>query len=377
MPRLVLIGPSHPFRGGIARTTTALAGALAARGALALFLTPRRQYPRWLYPGGADVDPRACPRLDLADRCYGVLEPWTWRTLRRRIDAAAPDALVVPYWTWVWAPLVRAVASWGRPVISVAHNPADHDAGRLERWAARAVLARSRGFLCHAGSVATALGASYPSARLAVHPLPPDRLPLPGREGARRQLGVPDDATTFLAFGLLRPYKGTDVLLEAFAGLPEDGRAVLLLAGEPWGAVAVDLQRRLADPRLSGRVIAALRWIPEEEAPVWFAAADVAVLPYRAATGSAVAAQALGAGLPVIASRVGGLAEVIGDGDSGVLVPPGDSAALAVALERLTAPGERARLARGAERAAARSSWDAYAAALVDLASAVLAEHAR
>jgi glycosyltransferase involved in cell wall biosynthesis len=372
VPRLVLIGPSHPFRGGIARTTTALAGALAARGALAAFLTPRRQYPRWLYPGGADVDPRACPRLDLAERCYGVLEPWTWRTLRRRIDAAAPDALVIPYWTWAWAPLVRAVASWGRPVISVAHNPADHDAGRLERRAARAVLGRCRGFLCHARSVAATLGSSYPGIRVAVHPLPPDRLELPDRAAARRRLGVPDDATTFLAFGLLRRYKGTDVLLEAFAGLPQDGRAVLLLAGEPWGGVAADLRRRLADPRLAGRVIAALRWIPEEEAPVWFAAADVAVLPYRAATGSAVAAQALGAGLPVIASRVGGLAEVIGDGDSGLLVPPGDVASLARALERLLEPGERARLARGAERAAAHLSWDSYTATLVGLAAAVL-----
>jgi glycosyltransferase involved in cell wall biosynthesis len=362
VPRLALIGPSHPFRGGIARTTTALAAALAARGALAAFLTPRRQYPRWLYPGGADVDPRACPALDSAQACFGVLEPWTWPGLHRRASMTAADAVVVPYWTWAWAPLARAVASWGRPLFSVVHNPADHDAGWLERRAARAVLERCRGFLCHAGSVAGALAASYPGIPAAVHPLPPDRLELPERAPARRRLGLPDGATAFLAFGLLRPYKGTDLLLEAFARLPEGRPAVLLLAGEPWGALAADLRRRLA-----GRVIAALHWIPEEEAPRWFAAADVAVLPYRAATGSAVAAQALGAGLPVIASRIGGLAEAVEDGTSGVLVPPGDVAALARALERLLEPGERTRLARGAERAAARSNWDSYAATLVEL----------
>jgi len=372
VPRLALIGPSHPFRGGIARTTTALAAALAAGGALAAFLTPRRQYPGWLYPGGADVDPRACPRLDAAEPCYGVLEPWTWSTLRARVAAAAPDAVVVPYWTWAWAPLERAVTYWRRPVICVVHNPADHDAGWLEHRAARAVLGRCRGFLCHASSVAAALGSSYPGIRAAVHPLPPDRLPLPPSDAARRQLGVPGDAAAFLAFGLQRPYKGTDLLLEAFARLPVDRRAVLLLAGEPWGGLAVDLRRRLSDPRLTGRVIVALRWIPEEEAPMWFAAADVAVLPYRNATGSAVAAQALGAGLPVIASRVGGLAEVVEDGVSGVLVPPGDAGALAGALERLLEPGERARLALGAERAAAHLSWNSYAATLVDLAAAIL-----
>jgi glycosyltransferase involved in cell wall biosynthesis len=371
VPRLALIGPSNPFRGGIARTTTALAAAVGARGALGAFLTPRRQYPRWLYPGGADIDPRACPTLETADRCFGVLEPWTWPTLRQRLTAAAPDAVVVPYWTWAWAPVVRAVTSWGRPVISVVHNPADHDAGWLERRAARAVLGRCRGFLCHAKSVAATLGASYPGIRSAVHPLPADRLELPARAAARRRLGVPDDATAFLAFGLLRPYKGTDLLLEAFARLPEGHRAVLLLAGEPWGGLAADLRRRLADPRLGARVIAALRWVPEEEAPTWFAAADVAVLPYRSATGSAVAAQALGAGLPVIASRVGGLAEAVDDGDSGVLVPPGNVAALVGALERMLQPSERARLAQGAGQAAAGSSWDSYAATLEDLVEEV------
>ena len=372
MPRLALIGPSHPFRGGIARTTTALAAALAARDGLAGFFTPRRQYPAWLYPGGADVDPRACPRLEAADRCFGVLEPWTWPALRQRLAAAAPDAVVMPYWTWAWAPLARAVTSWGRPVISVVHNPADHDASWLERRAARAVLGRCRGFLCHARSVAAALGESYPGVPSAVHPLPADPVPLPARNVARRRLGVADDAVAFLAFGLLRPYKGTDLLLEAFARLDRGRRAVLLLAGEPWGGVAADLARRLADPRLAGRVVAALRWIPEDEAPGWFAAADVAVLPYRAATGSAVAAQAFGAGLPVIASRVGGLAEVIADDATGILVPPGDVDALADALERILEPELRARLAAGAARAAVGSDWGSYAARLDALVSEAL-----
>jgi len=373
VPRLALIGPSHPFRGGIARTTTALAAALAARGNLAGFFTPRRQYPAWLYPGGADVDPRACPRLDATEPCYGVLEPWTWPGLRRRVAAAAPEALVAPYWTWAWAPLVRALTSWQRPVVAVVHNPADHDAGPLERRAARAALGRCRGFLCHARSVAAALDDAYPGRPVAVHPLPADPPALPARDVARQRLGVPADATAFLAFGLLRPYKGTDVLLEAFARLDSGRRAVLLLAGEPWGTVAADIGRRLADPRLAGRVIVALRWIPEEEAPVWFAAADVAVLPYRAATGSAVAAQALGAGLPVIASRVGGLAEVIADDVNGVLVSPADVAALTGALERLLDSGVRCRLAAGAARAAAHASWDTYARALDELARTVLA----
>jgi glycosyltransferase involved in cell wall biosynthesis len=185
-------------------------------------------------------------------------------------------------------------------------------------------------------------------------------------------LGVPEHHLALLCFGLIRPYKGVEVLLEAVASLPGDLPVTLLLAGEPWGEAGERLRARIAAPDLAGRVVARLEWVPEGEAPAWFAAADVAVLPYRSATGSAVAAQALGAGLPVVGSRVGGIAEVVEDGASGFLVPPDNVPALAVALARLVEPGLVARLAGGARAAAARWSWSSYADTLDELATAVL-----
>jgi glycosyltransferase involved in cell wall biosynthesis len=193
-----------------------------------------------------------------------------------------------------------------------------------------------------------------------VHPLPPDRPPEADRTASRARLGVPDGHLALLCFGLIRPYKGVEVLLEAMASLPEELPVTLLLAGEPWGEAGERLRTRLAAPDLAGRVVSQLAWVPEGEAAEWFAAADVAVLPYRSATGSAVAAQALGAGLPVVGSRVGGLAEVIEDGTSGLLVPPDD------------VPGLVARLAGGARTAAARWSWSSYADTLEKVVAVVL-----
>ncbi|MFZ5788348.1 MAG: glycosyl transferase family 1, partial [Acidobacteriota bacterium] len=121
--RLGLVGPSWPFRGGIARATTAAAAALDARGELAAFLTPIRQYPGWLYPGRGDVDEFACSRLPCARAAFAVLEPWTWPRLRRALREDAPDALVLPYWSWAWAPLAVTLASWRvAPLIVIAHN---------------------------------------------------------------------------------------------------------------------------------------------------------------------------------------------------------------------------------------------------------------
>jgi glycosyltransferase involved in cell wall biosynthesis len=366
---LALVGPSWPLRGGIARTTTALAGALSARGSLAGFFVPIRQYPGVLYPGRRDTDPDACPRLAEAQPCYHVLEPWTWRPLIRRLRAAAPDALVLPYWTSAWAPLFWFLArSAAAPVIAVVHNPTDHDGGRRTRHIARLALGRCRGFLCHAHDVARILERQFPEGTVVVHPLPPEARGQEDREAARRRLGLGRETVAVLCFGLIRPYKGVDVLLEAVARLPTELPLVLLLAGEPWGRLAGRLRRRIARPDLAGRVVAKLEWVPEAEAPAWFAAADAAVLPYRSATGSAVAAQALGWGLPIVGSAVGGIAEVVEEGINGLLVHPEEPDALATTLAKLVDAGLRARLAEGARAASRRWSWASYAGAVEGLA---------
>ncbi|MFI5143362.1 MAG: hypothetical protein ACHQHM_04975, partial [Thermoanaerobaculales bacterium] len=114
------MGPSWPLRGGIARTTTALADALDASGRLAGFLVPRRQYPIWLYPGRRDTDPSACARLALAQACFSVMEPWTWPGLLRRLRALDASALVLPYWTAAWAPVELFLARFGSlPIVAV------------------------------------------------------------------------------------------------------------------------------------------------------------------------------------------------------------------------------------------------------------------
>ncbi len=373
MPRLVLVGPSWPYRGGISRTTTKLAEALERRHSLAAFLTAARQYPRFLYPGTRDIDPMACARLAYAEPSFGVFQPMSWRTLVRRLVAVAPDAVVLPFWTSAWAGMTLFLAhSRVAPLIGIIHNPADHDAPLLTRLLARRALAGFRGFFCHAHAVERSLREHFPATPVAVHPLAPDEPGTVNRGGARRSLGVPDGAVAFLSFGLIRPYKGIDVLVTAMASLPADTPAVLLLAGEPWGKLDDATGRRLAALAASRRAITRLEWVPEEEVGEWLAAADVMVLPYRSATGSAVAAQALGHGLPVIASAVGGLAEVVRDGVNGVLVPPGDAPSLAGAIMSLLDPARRAAMAAASRAAAAELSWDSYAAALEQLVQRTL-----
>ena len=327
-----------------------------------------------LYPGRRDTDPHACPRLPEAQPCFHVLEPWTWRRLRRRLREARPDALVVPYWTAAWAPLFWFLARSAEvPVVAIVHNPTDHDGSWRARSIARLTLGKCRGFLCHARHVAGILERRFPGTAVVVHPLPPESPRPEDREAARTRLGLARETVAVLCFGLIRPYKGVDVLLEAIARLPVGPRIVLLLAGEPWGELAERLRRRVAQADLLGRVVARLEWVPEADVPAWFAAADAAVLPYRSATGSAVAAQALGWGLPLVGSAVGGIAEVVEEGINGLLVPPEDPGALAAALTRIADGTLRARLAEGARTASRQWNWASYAEVLEDLVARLVA----
>ena len=370
--RLIVFGSGHPYRGGVARATTELVLSLERRGHRVHFLTPRRQYPVWLFPGASDRDPDVCPQLDCAVRCLEPLNPLSWPGSRRQALAFDGDAWIVPYWTWAWAGLWRYLLRGPRPpAVAVVHNPADHDAGPQHRLAARAVLGRCQALFTHARSLEDAVVATLPGIPTASYPLPPSMVgSLPPKEEARDALRLPGQRRVALFFGMIRPYKGVDLLLEAVARQPTDSDWLLVVAGEPWGGLGPALEEQMQRLGIEERVRLSLGWVSETEIPTLMAAADVVVLPYRSGSQSAVAPLALGAGVPVLSTAVGGIPEVVRHGVDGWLVAPGSVAELAHALEELDRP-RLAVLARGAYESRDRLTWDGYVEALEGLLEAV------
>jgi glycosyltransferase involved in cell wall biosynthesis len=371
--RLTVFGSGHPYRGGIARTTTDLVHVLEKRGHDMLFLTPRRQYPKWLFPGANDRDPDACRRLDCAESMLDPLQPISWPGSKRRALAHEAEVWIMPYWTWAWAGLWRWLLRGRRPpVVAVAHNPADHGAGHLQRSAARSVLRRCDAVFTHARILEEQLEVAYPGVPMASHPLPPPEIgELPPREEARRQLDISANRKVALFLGLIRSYKGIDLLLEAVARQPAGRAWLLLVAGEPWGNLGPTLGQQVRDLGIEDRVRLRLGWVPEAEVPVLLAAADLVVLPYRSGSQSAVAPLALAAGLPVLSTRVGGLPEIVQDDINGALVEPGSVDELARALEELTSD-KLAELTEGARASRSRLTWNGYASALERLLHRVI-----
>lgn len=181
----------------------------------------------------------------------------------------------------------------------------------------------------------------------------------PAAADAKRELGLEVDRPIILFFGLIKAYKGVEVLLRSLNLVQQQvPKALLLVAGQIPGREG-HWRRRFKHAESRGNTVWHPGYVPQKKVGTYFAAADVVALPYLTSSSSAVVPQAYAAGRPVVASQVGALMEMIPDGESGLLVPPGDEQALARTLiELLTDRAEANRMGAGARQLAANYCWD-------------------
>ncbi len=362
--RTALIAPLPPIRSGVARHSAAVGRALAARPDVELRAWSfARQYPRLLYPGAAERDPRAAPdpRLPAREILRGA-SPASWRRTAREVADWAPDLVILPAWTFFLAPALAHVAGAARragaEVRMIVHNAFDHEEAWWKSRLSLMQLSRADAFLTHNAALAGTLAARLPGRPAAVFPHPVfDDLPEPTGALPRRA------PLELLFFGLVRPYKGLDLAIDAFAA---SGRADarLTIAGEFWDGLE-EARARIARLGLGDRVEIIPRFVSDAEAAELFARADAALLPYRSATGSGVIPTACRYGRAAICSDLPGLASVVEDGRTGRLFPAGDADALARIIAGLDRD-EAARMGAAAAAFGRTLSWERFAALLLD-----------
>ncbi len=365
--RIALIGPTHPFRGGIAHYTTCLNEELR-RHHETLLISFSRQYPSLLFPGRTQKDSSSRYLSTPSEPILNPFSPPSWRAVARRLTQFSPRAVVFQWWHPCFGPgyssIMRRV-NRDRHIdqLFLCHNVFPHEIPRFpgSSWLVRRLISRAfrrvDGFLVHSAGLSSQVKELNPGT--VVHRILHPSYDFFNRLDSGSKISVGSrkaNELRLLFFGKIRAYKGLEVFLRALSRLAGrvDFRATV--AGEFY----IDespFKRMVEEEGISDRVVWNDRYIPNEEVGPLFRETDLVVLPYLEATQSGVVPLAFHFLKPVVVSDVGGLAEVVTDGESGYLVPPGDPDALADAILRFQRDLQGASFEPHIRRARERLSW--------------------
>ncbi len=352
--KICVVGPSKKFLSGISYYTIRLANALSRDYGVSV-LCFRNLLPRFMFPGSKHVG-KDLANLDYAEnvRVFNGMDynnPLTWYRAYRFLKRESPDVVILQWWTSSVAhmhlliSLISAMSTKAKVVIEFHEvvDPLEESILPIRiysRIMGCFLVKRASLYVTHSESDRRLVASKYYIPDERVHVIPHglyDQYTPVSREEARSKLGLNNDYV-ILSFGLIRPYKGIPNLIKAFGDLPEDvaGRSRLLIAGEIWEDREAVMQA-IDGCKYKGRIKLVDSYIPDDNVPLYFDAADAVALPYLRASQSGVAHIAMAFGKPIVVSRVGGLEESMADYAGTYFIPPGDTGAIKEALVRLFA----------------------------------------
>jgi glycosyltransferase involved in cell wall biosynthesis len=366
---VAMLGSFPPLR-GISGYCFELAGAMAKRCRVE-FLSFKAMYPRCLYPGADLADDPSFPDLDHPrlniHRCMTWYNPLSWLNSGK---AAACDLLHAQWWSLPLAPIYLTVCAafkrQKKPVIFTVHNVLPHENAAAFIAASRILFNLGDHFIVHTEQNRRQLMTCYGIPGCRVSRIPHGTLDFQTRTDEssrwlRERLGLSPDERIVLLFGAIRPYKGVETALRAFAQVQQEMQGThLVIAGKLWEDWE-RYDRLIRDLNLNRHVSTFLDYIPSGEVHRYFAGADLVILPYHHFDSqSGVGNTALSFRKPMIVSNVGGLPDLVSD--PACIVPPKHPGALAQAILRcVRSPQRLAALSADAHNISNKYSWPAIA----------------
>lgn len=370
--KIAILSCFYPYRGGISQFNACVLQELEKSHTVKAF-NFRRQYPDILFPGKTQYvtkDDNAVPVESQA--LLDTANPFSYIATARAIREWNPDLLIMRYWMSWFAPSLGYIARHmkkGCKVISILDNVVPHEPHFFDRPFTKYFLKPQDGFVVLCNAVRQDLLNIMPDARhiCTPHPLYSHFGEKMQREEAEKAVGIKNGNTkNILFFGLIREYKGLDLLIEAFGKLDKSYR--LIVAGEPYGSFEKYQKLIDASPNKEN-IILNTNYIEDSQVSKYFSSADVCVLPYRSATQSGISSISYHFEVPMITTDVGGLRETIGERGTGVIMENGEAATIARAIEDYFAPenaGMRGEMILNIRKEKERLSWGTFCSKLED-----------
>ena len=372
--KITILGPAHPYRGGLASIMEIMARTFQRRGDEVDIKTFTLQYPSLLFPGESQTVATPPPADLRICRCVNTMNPLNWVRVGRRIRRERPDFVLMKYWTPFMAPCFGTIARIARgnghtKVLCQIDNVEPHEHHLTDKPFNRYYLHSVDGFVYMSEQVHSELRAySDAPALFSPHPLFENFGERVERSEACVRLGLDPANRYVLFFGLIRDYKGLDLLLDAWAQLRRAGRTEgrrLIVAGEFYTAREPYLNR-IADNGLQDEVLLHDRFIPDDDVKYYFSAADFVVQPYKTATQSGVTQIAYQFCVPMVVTKVGGLAEIVPDGRVGYVCEPTPEG-VAGAIERMYEGDTLQRFRENCVEERRRFSWEEMCSRVTEL----------
>ena len=369
--KIAILSCFYPYRGGISQFNACLYGELSKEHVVKAF-NFKRQYPEFLFPGKTQfVTPHDEAVPVESTSLLDTANPFSYGKTYREIRDWKPDILIVRYWMSYFAPSLGYITRKMKKhckIISILDNVIPHEPHFFDAPLTKYFLKGSTGCITLCEAVSKDLLNLKKDAHYTVlqHPLYSHFGKKMDREAAEEKLGLKKGKKNILFFGLIRTYKGLDILLEAFGKLSDEYQ--LIIAGEPYGPF--DKYQKIIDSLPNKENIHTwLKYIKDSEVTDYFSAADIAVLPYRSATQSGISSVSYHFEVPMIVTDVGGLKETIGDRGTGIVAADGRPETIAAEITRyFNTPELREGFIENIRLEKERLSWTRFASGLLKFA---------
>ncbi len=382
MKKIVIIGPAHPLRGGLATFNQRLAKEFIDQGYDCSIYSFSLQYPGFLFPGTSQFSDSAAPENIPIRTVINSVNPLNWISVGNELKKLQPDLIIVRYWLPFMGPalgtiLRRAKKSRHTKVIAITDNVIPHEKRPGDTPFTKYFLGACDGFVTMSEKVMKDLKTFVTNkpAKQLHHPLYDNFGEIISKEEARKHLGIPVHQKLVLFFGFIRKYKGLDILFDAMKELKNmygEDIPSLLVAGEFYEDEQ-PYREQLKNLGISDHVIMRTNFIPDEEVRYYLCAADVVIQPYRNATQSGVTPLAYHFDKPMVVTNVGGLPALVPHMQVGLVAEP-QPKQIAEAIHRFYELGEDFFISH-LRREKQQYSWSRFVDSILSMAEKFLPEN--
>lgn len=340
MARVVIIGPAHPLRGGLATFNQRLAAEFNSQGHQCSLLSFSLQYPDFIFPGTTQYTNEPAPEGLIIDTKINSVNPLNWISTGNWLKKQNPDLVIVRFWLPLMGPALGTILRRVRKnkhtkIICIADNVIPHEKRPGDTPFTRYFLKSCDAFITMSEKVMQDLRLFEKNkpAQLVAHPLYDNFGAAISKTEARQHLGLPANEKIVLFFGFIRKYKGLDLLFDAMAQPDLKSSGIrLLVAGEYYEAEK-DYQAQIDQLGIREQLYLRTDFIPDSEVKYYLCAADAVIQPYRNATQSGVTPLAYHFEKPMVVTNVGGLPALVPDHRVGLVTSPQPEAIAAGILE--------------------------------------------